>query len=126
MDVIESLFLIPPDVSYLSMLLIIIRRIIAFIGIFIILWGALTSGYAFLFHNSEKRKHLSEIDIIRLNFGRMIILGLEFIVAADVIATTMTPDYYTLGILGSLVVIRTFLTYFMNRELASLTKKSTF
>ena len=117
MDLLESLFSIPAGATHLAMVLIVIRRIVALIGVFIILWGALSSFYAFFFHNSEKSKDLSEIDLIRLNFGRMIILGLEFIVAADVIETTTTPDYYTLGILASLVVIRTFLTFFMNREL---------
>ena len=113
MDVLHSFFAFPEGASQLTVLLFVIRKVVALIGVFIILWGAFTSIYAFLCHSHEKRQKIDGIDAIRLNFGRMIILGLEFIVAADVIETTTAPDYYTLGILGSLVLIRTFLTYFI-------------
>ena len=101
----------------LAALLFIINRIIAGIGVIIILWGAIFALYCFIFR-WKKRKNA---DMVRLEFGRTIILGIEFIVAADVIETITAPDYYSLGILASLVVIRTFLTYFMDRELNKLT-----
>jgi uncharacterized membrane protein len=97
-------------------LLLIVKQIVAAIGVFVILWGALQAIYRFA-TRWKKRNH---IDIIRLDFARAIILGLEFIVAADVIATTTSPDYYSLGILASLVAIRTLLTYFMNKEVNKL------
>lgn len=122
MDYFNSFFSFPEGATHLIMVLFVIRKIVALAGVFIILWGAFTSIYAFICHHQDKKKRLHEIDAIRLNFGRTIILGLEFIVAADVIETTTTPDYYTLGILGSLVLIRTFLTYFLNREIRLIGK----
>ena len=65
-----------------------------------------------LFNHPKKDQFLT-LDLIRLDLGRTIVLGLEFIVASDVIETTTTPDYYALGILSILVVIRTFLSYFL-------------
>ena len=84
-----------------------------------ILWGALLVFYRFTTQWNKR----NNIDVIRLEFARVIILGLEFIVAADVIATTTSPDYYSLGILASLVTIRTLLTYFMNKEVNTLSEK---
>jgi uncharacterized membrane protein len=49
-------------------------------------------------------------------------LGLEFIVAADLISTTTAPDYYTVGIVASIVLIRTVLSYTLNREINSIAK----
>ena len=49
-------------------------------------------------------------------------LGLEFIVAADLIGTTTAPDYYSVGIVASIVLIRTVLSYTLNKEITSLSK----
>ena len=123
MDTLQSLLSLPEGASALLTFLIIIKRLVALIGVFIILWGALAAIYHFIGHLPKSGKKMDSIDLIRLKFGRTIILGLEFIVAADVIETTMAPDYYTLGILASLVGIRTLLTFFMNREMLSLSKR---
>lgn len=66
-----------------------------------------------------QEKYLS-IDYIRLELGRSIALGLEFFLAGDIIRTIVTPDYYEIGILSILVIIRTVLTYFLGKELASI------
>lgn len=66
-----------------------------------------------------KKKPIS-IDQIRLQIGQSIVLGLEFFVAGDIIRTIVTPDYYDIGILSILVIIRTIITYFLNQELKSL------
>lgn len=60
------------------------------------------------------------IDYIRLGLGSSISLGLEFFLAGDIIRTIVTPNYYEIGILSILVVIRTVITYFLNKELASI------
>jgi|GEM_PF-947977 len=59
-------------------------------------------------------------DQIRIELGRGIVLGLEFLLAADIVRTMITPDYYSIGLLSILVIIRTVLTYFLNIELDSL------
>jgi uncharacterized membrane protein len=45
-----------------------------------------------------------DINQIRLRLGRVLTLGLEFIVAADLIGTTTTPDYYSVGIVAIIVL----------------------
>ena len=56
-------------------------------------------------------------EMIRLKFGREISLALEILIAADVLATAIAPSWDELGKLGAVVVIRTVLNYFLEREL---------
>ena len=60
---------------------------------------------------------------IRLQFGYSVILGMEFMVGADIIGSLADPDYYSLGLLGMLVLIRTVLSYFLSKELEALSPK---
>ena len=64
-----------------------------------------------------------DINQIRLRLGRVLILGLEFIVAADLIGTTTAPDYYAVGIVACIVLIRTLLSYTLNREIDALSQQ---
>ncbi len=105
----------------LHSILMSIKQLLALIGGLVILAGALYAVCQF-FRGIWKgnQPYLVVFDAIRLDLARSIILGLEFIIAADVIETTTTPDYYELGILGVLVVIRTFLNYSLNKDISSL------
>lgn len=112
-------------VSQLNAVITLIKRLITMIGSFIIVIGALYSVCQFIakIWNKPPSHQAFNFDMVRLDLGRTIILGLEFFIAADVIETTLTPDYYALGILAVLVVIRTFLTYTLNKELAALIER---
>jgi uncharacterized membrane protein len=50
-------------------------------------------------------------------FGTWLLLGLEFALAADIIATVVSPNWDEIGELGAIAVIRTFLNYFLERDL---------
>ena len=104
-------------------LVIFIQHSISFFGILIILAGILLAFYRFVIYFFHIRKNINppiKINFIRLDLTRTLILGLEFIVAADLIATTTAPDYYSLGIVAIVVVIRTILSLSLNREINSL------
>jgi uncharacterized membrane protein len=54
----------------------------------------------------------------REGLGRTLLLGLEFLVAADVIRTVaIEPTYENIGVLALIVVIRTFLSWSLEVEL---------
>ena len=53
------------------------------------------------------------------HFGTWLLLGLEFALAADIIATVVSPTWDDIGELGAIAVIRTFLNYFLERDLES-------
>lgn len=111
--------------SYLHDLLIIIQRIVSGIGIFIIMSGVAyaASLYVYNVFKGDLSSQGNIINQIRLTLGRVLILGLEFIVAADLIGTTTTPDYYAVGLLAIIVIIRTILSFSINRELMSISKE---
>jgi uncharacterized membrane protein len=54
----------------------------------------------------------------RSDFGKAILLGLEFLIASDIVGTVAVgPTYTDLGILALLVVIRTFLSFSLELEI---------
>jgi uncharacterized membrane protein len=50
-------------------------------------------------------------------FGMWLLLGLEFALAADIIGSVVSPTWQDIGELGAIAVIRTFLNYFLERDL---------
>lgn len=55
---------------------------------------------------------------LRQSIGRGILLGLELLVAGDIIRTVaITPTFVSVGVLGLIVVIRTFLSFALEVEL---------
>ena len=56
--------------------------------------------------------------VVRTVFGRSILLGLEFLVAADIIRTVaVEPSLENVGVLGLIVLIRTFLSFSLEVEI---------
>ena len=54
----------------------------------------------------------------RRNLGRGILLGLEFLVIGDIIGTVaVEPSFQNLGVLGLIVLIRTFLSFSLEVEI---------
>jgi hypothetical protein len=55
---------------------------------------------------------------LRRSLGCSILLGLEILVAADIIRTiAITPTFTTVGMLGLIVVVRTLLSFSLEAEL---------
>ena len=61
----------------------------------------------------EDRKRLRHV------LGYYLLLGLEFLIAADIIDTLMKPSVQDLVVLGAIVVIRTVISFSLNAELKS-------
>jgi uncharacterized membrane protein len=53
----------------------------------------------------------------RLVLSRFLAAALEFQLAADLLGTTVSPSWDQLGRLGATAIIRTFLNYFVAREI---------
>ena len=105
-------------------ILVVVQHCVSVVGILIILSGVIFSlcQYLYFFFSGMLVEQGDKIDVIRSNLGRTLILGLEFIVAADLIGTTTTPDYYAVGMLAIIVAIRTLLSYSISRELLAINK----
>lgn len=93
--------------------------IMEIIGIFIIAGFAF---YALIFEPLALKKQGKSETIfrqVRQRLGRGILLGLEFLVAADIIHTVAVElTFETVGILAIIVLIRTFLSFTLEVELS--------
>ena len=84
------------------------------VGVAVIAIGALISvaGAA-----TRLGKKVDVYTPLRRQLGASILLGLEFLVAADIIRTVaVTPDIRSVMVLGAIVLIRTFLSYSLQLE----------
>ncbi len=61
---------------------------------------------------NQDRRH------VWLMFARWLVAGLTFQLAADLVNTSFEPTWDELGRLAIIAVIRTFLSFFLDRELA--------
>ena len=56
---------------------------------------------------------------VRMGLARSLSLALEFQLAADIVGTAISPDWDQIGKLAAVAAIRTFLNYFLQRELVA-------
>ncbi len=95
---------------------------IGLIGVVVIIWGSLITLREFFSLEIKSLKGLSTWPRrmkMRQHYGSYILLGLEFLIAADIMHTLMQPELEELAALGAIVAIRTTLSYFLNREMES-------
>lgn len=52
-----------------------------------------------------------------VRFGVWLLLGLQFALAADIVRSVIAPTWSDIGKLGAIAVIRTFLNYFLERDI---------
>jgi uncharacterized membrane protein len=62
---------------------------------------------------------------ILVRYGRWLVAALTFQLAADIIGTSIAPSWEKVGQLGAIAVIRTFLNFFLERDLAELNEAGT-
>ena len=63
-------------------------------------------------------------DLIRLGLGRWLALGLEFELAADILRTAVAPTWNEIGQLAAIVVLRTLLNFFLQKEIDSAARRA--
>jgi len=60
---------------------------------------------------------------IWLTYGRWLVAGLTFQLAADIVESSIVPTWEAIGQLGAVAVIRTFLNYFLERDIAEIRER---
>ncbi|WP_461174937.1 DUF1622 domain-containing protein [Arthrobacter sp. Z1-9] len=102
-----------------------VGEFVDFAGVAVMVIGALISiPMALRGHQPRKRnlpagaEKLSVYRLYRQLLGRSILLGLELLVAADIIRTVaVTPTFESVGVLAIIVLIRTFLSFSLELEI---------
>lgn len=92
-----------------------IGRLVDAVGVVIIVVGAIVATVHFLAHRGGDPG--SSYRAYRQDLGRAILLGLEFLIAGDIIRTVVVaPTLENVLILALIVVIRTFLSMALQLE----------
>ncbi len=69
-------------------------------------------------HFVQQRMEEGHYDRYKIRIGRSLLLGLEFLVAADIVKTiALEPTFMSLGVLAGLVLVRTFLSWTLVLEI---------
>ena len=85
-------------------------------GIVAMILGAAIASARFLSHAGAGRSSEAFV-LYRRSLGRAILLGLEFLVAGDIIRTVaIAPTFRSVGVLAGIVAIRTFLSIALEVE----------
>lgn len=93
-------------------------KLIEIVGVTIVLVGATIATAQFLWHVVKRNPFASVFHAYRSDLGRGILLGLEFLIAGDIIGTVaVEPDLTNLAVLAGIVLIRTFLSYSIEVEI---------
>lgn len=66
---------------------------------------------------SHSRHRDDVTESVRLKLGRVLTLGLEFTVASDILRTAVAPTRQDILNLAAIVLLRTLLNYFLEREI---------
>jgi len=87
------------------------------VSVFCVLAGFVKTVQLAIVLNRRRREQSFPFNQIRICFGSWLALALEFQLGADILATTIAPSLQELGKLALIAVIRTFLNYFLGKEL---------
>ena len=103
-----------------------ISEIISYISIAIICYGAVIGLFKLIKNELNRFRQsfsLEKTIQIKIEVGYYLLLGLEFLIASDIIDTILNPSFDDLGILAGTVVIRTGLSIFLNKEIEGIAQK---
>jgi uncharacterized membrane protein len=93
-------------------------RVVEIAGVGIIVVGAFVTLLLFLGRLFKRADREEAVATFRSRLGRAILLGLEFLVAADIVNTVaIEPTLNSLAVLAGVVAIRTFLSFSLEAEI---------
>jgi uncharacterized membrane protein len=94
-------------------------HIVELIGVLILLAGAFIAIVACLVRLRRGATLEDAYHGLRADLGRSMLLGLEFLVIADIIGTVaIEPTLHNLGVLAAIVAIRTLLSFALELEVS--------
>ncbi len=98
-----------------------ITEFIDLVAILVILWGLVKALFDyFVLRIKNKTLNRNDIKVVRCYIGSYLLLGLEIMIVADVIKTVLNQTKDDLIFLGGIVIIRTILSYFLNKEIGEM------
>ncbi len=105
----------------------IISVIISIISVCVVIYGTVIAFGHFLVNELNRARGLYTIHklrVLRADLGTYLLLGLELLIASDVLKTIVEPGLNELMILGGIVILRTVLSFFLDREIRLLEQEA--
>jgi len=90
-------------------------------GVIVIIWGSLITAIDLTSVELKRfsgNSSFAKRALIRHHLGFYLLMGLEFMIGADIVRTLIRPSLQELAVLGSMVAIRTVISFFLNKEMA--------
>jgi len=95
-----------------------LARLLELAGVAILLGSVVLASVLYALDLRTRTNWRGAYERYRSNLGRGILLGLEILVGADIIATITSPlTFESLGQLGLIILIRTFLSFSLETEI---------
>ena len=104
-----------------SAILSVVSHSVGIVGVVVIVWGVARATVTTVrVEANALRGHPTTRGriLLRQQLGSSLLLGLEFLIAADVIRTVVQPTLEEVAVLGGIVAIRTVISYFLHKEMA--------
>jgi uncharacterized membrane protein len=93
-------------------------KVIDAAGVTVVVVGLLIATGVFALAQRDRAQRQLAYRVYRQQVGKAILLGLEFLVAADIIRTVaVAPSFQGVGVLAIVVAVRTFLSFTLDVEL---------
>ena len=101
---------------------VLFKIIIEGVALIILALAIIKAVNELLFHNRRLNRE-EKLSRVRLDLGTALALSLEFLLAADIAATAVSPSWDSVGKLAAISAIRTFLNFFLEREVKELARE---
>ncbi len=89
-----------------------------FVGVIVLVIGAILAFVMYAITLFSRKEASMAYRDLRRDLGKAILVGLELLVAADIIrSVAIDPTFATVGVLGLIVVVRTFLSWSLEVEI---------
>ncbi|MEH6678708.1 DUF1622 domain-containing protein [Phenylobacterium sp.] len=99
-------------------LVVAVATLLQYFSILVLVLAVIGATALFAAQGVKSHHWRDAFDQYRANLGRGILLGLELLVAADIIATVTEPlSFERVGPLAAIVLIRTFLSFALETEI---------
>ncbi len=90
------------------------------IAIAVVAAGTAKAVVRFVRVTRDPQTRYAEQRVVSLKYARWLVAALTFQLAADVVGTSFSPTWEELGRLAVVAAIRTFLSYFLDREIDNM------
>lgn len=97
--------------------------VIELVGALIMAWAFVTSVFGLLrgsIIGGDARSRIQNMQVVRCDLGVKLVFALELMIISDLLRTLISRSIDDMILLGGLVVIRTVIGYFLNKEIQAV------